>query len=50
MDDLIGLDEVKKQVKKLMNLALVQKDREKLNLKSTPMNQHLVFVGEDNSG
>ena len=50
LDELIGLQEVKKQVKTLMNLALVQKEREKRNLKSIQTSQHLVFVGNPGTG
>ena len=50
LEELVGLDEVKKQVNILVNLALVDKERKKRNLKSIPMSQHLVFIGNPGTG
>lgn len=50
LNNLIGLSDVKKQVRTLINLALVQKERDKRNLKSFSMSQHLVFIGNPGTG
>lgn len=50
LDQLIGLDSVKKEVTDLINLAKVQKQRQDLGLKPLPISHHLVFSGNPGTG
>ena len=50
LDGLIGLDEVKKDVKSLINLIKVHKLREANGLPVAPMSLHLVFMGNPGTG
>lgn len=50
LEQLVGLESVKHEVKTLINLAKVHKKREKLDLKSTPMSYHLVLTGAPGTG
>ena len=50
LDSLIGLDEVKKQVKSVMATHLVNKKRVESGLKEVPNSLHLVFSGEPGTG
>ncbi len=50
LNALIGLDEVKDQIKSFMNFITVQKTREKSGLKSTSLSYHVVFTGSPGTG
>lgn len=50
LDGLIGLKEVKKDVKSLVNLIKVHKLREENGLPVAPMSLHLVFMGNPGTG
>lgn len=50
LDSLIGLDQVKKDVKSLINLIKVRKLREENDLPSPPMSLHMVFTGNPGTG
>ena len=50
LDALVGLTEVKKDVKSLMNLIKVRKLREENELPVPPMSLHMVFMGNPGTG
>lgn len=50
LDSYIGLDEVKKEVKNLINMAAVYKLRQDNNLPTPDMSLHLVFSGNPGTG
>ncbi|MBR1457353.1 MAG: AAA family ATPase [Oscillospiraceae bacterium] len=50
LDELVGLEEVKKDIKNLMNLVKVRKLREQNDLPVPPMSLHLVFMGNPGTG
>lgn len=50
LDELTGLAEVKKEVRSLINLIQVQKEREKKGLTVIPISKHLVFSGNPGTG
>ena len=50
LDSYIGLDEVKKEVKNLINMATVYKLRLDNNLPNTDISLHLVFSGNPGTG
>ena len=50
LDSLCGLDQVKKDVKSLINLVKVRKLREENDLPVPPMSLHLVFMGNPVTG
>lgn len=50
LDSLIGLDDVKNEVKKLSNFIKIQQARESEGLKSTPISYHCVFTGNPGTG
>ena len=50
LEDLVGLEEVKKDIKNLMNLVKVRKLRQEHELPVPPMSLHLVFTGNPGTG
>jgi len=50
LDGLIGLDDVKKDVKQLVNFIKVQIMREEKGLSASPITRHLVFSGNPGTG
>ena len=50
LEELVGLEEVKKDVKNLINLVKVRKLREEHGLPNTAMSLHLVFTGNPGTG
>lgn len=50
LDDLIGLESVKKEVRSLANFVKLQKQREAQGLKTTKVSYHLVFYGSPGTG
>ena len=50
LEGLVGLDEVKKDVKNLVNLMKVRKLREENQLPVPPMSLHMVFMGNPGTG
>ena len=50
LDELIGLEAVKKEVRSLANFVKVQKQREAQGLKIPKMSYHLVFTGSPGTG
>ncbi len=50
LNELIGLDVVKADVKELVNLVKVQKMREDKGMKTVPVSLHLVFSGNPGTG
>lgn len=50
LNDLIGLDEVKAEVRSLANFVKVQKQREAKGLKTPNLSYHLVFTGSPGTG
>lgn len=50
LDDLIGLPEVKKEIRTLANFLKIQKQRESAGLPQTPLSLHLVFNGNPGTG
>ena len=50
LNDLIGLKQVKKEVRSLANFVKVQKQREKQGLKTAKVSYHLVFYGSPGTG
>lgn len=50
LDTLIGLDGVKQEVKSLINYIKIQKEREKVGLKSSQVSYHCVFTGSPGTG
>ncbi len=50
LNSLIGLQDVKEELKKLVNFIKVQKAREESGLKSTPISYHMVFSGNPGTG
>ena len=50
LNSLVGLDEVKKDVKNLVNLVKVRKLRQENGLPVPPMSLHMVFMGNPGTG
>ena len=50
LDQLIGLESVKQEVRTLANFVKVQKQREKQGLKTPKLSYHLVFTGSPGTG
>ena len=50
LDDLIGLESVKKEVRSLANFVKLQKQREAKGLKTAKVSDHLVFYGSPGTG
>jgi type VII secretion ATPase EccA len=50
LDELIGLDQVKEEVRSLANFVKLQKQREAQGLKTPKMSYHLVFYGSPGTG
>ena len=50
LDDLIGLESVKKEVRSLANFVKLQKQREAQGLKTAKVSYHLVFYGSPGTG
>ena len=50
LDSLVGLEEVKAEVRKLVNLAKVNEARRAQGLKVPPMSYHMVFTGNPGTG
>ncbi|MCX6350969.1 MAG: AAA family ATPase [Bacteroidetes bacterium] len=50
LDSLTGLEAVKQEVKSLINYIKVQKEREKVGLKSSQVSYHCVFTGSPGTG
>lgn len=50
LNNLIGLDEIKKDVISMINMLKVRKIREAKGLPSIPMSNHLVFIGNPGTG
>ena len=50
LDELVGLEDVKKDIKNLMNLVKVRKLRQEHELPVPPMSLHLVFMGNPGTG
>ena len=50
LDELVGLETVKKEVKSLTNLIKVRKLREEAGLPNTAMSLHMVFLGNPGTG
>ena len=50
LDDLIGLESVKQEVRSLANFVKLQKEREAQGLKTAKVSYHLVFYGSPGTG
>ena len=50
LEDLVGLEDVKKDVKNLMNLVKVRKLRQANDLPVPPLSLHMVFLGNPGTG
>lgn len=50
LETLIGLPDVKQEVKSLINYIKIQKEREKIGLKSSQVSYHCIFTGSPGTG
>ena len=50
LDDLVGLDSVKEQIKTLIAFLQIQTERQRHGLSEVPTSQHLVFLGNPGTG
>ena len=50
LEELIGMDSIKKDVKELANFVQMQEKRKKQGLKTVPVSRHLVFTGNPGTG
>ncbi|MDQ0988465.1 right-handed parallel beta-helix repeat-containing protein [Streptomyces sp. V2I9] len=50
LNELIGLENVKQQVRTLVNLTQLAQKREQLGMSAPPMSRHLVFTGPPGTG
>jgi len=50
LDALVGLDNIKQNIKSLINLVKVRKLREENNLPNPPLSLHMVFAGNPGTG
>jgi len=50
IDDLIGMDKIKEQIKTFINLIKVTQEREKRGMPVTPVSLHAVFYGPPGTG
>ena len=50
MEDLVGLDDIKKDVRNLINLMKVRKLREENDLPNSALSLHMVFMGNPGTG
>lgn len=50
LDELIGLDNIKGEVRTLINFLQLQKEREKRDMPRTPVSLHMVFTGPPGTG
>lgn len=50
LDELVGLDGVKEEIRSLINLIRVRKMREEYHLPGMPMSYHMVFTGNPGTG
>ena len=50
LEDLIGLDNVKQEVKSLANFVKLQKQRQEKGMKTPKMSYHMVFTGSPGTG
>ena len=50
LEKLIGLNEIKKTIKELVNQIQFQEERKRRNMKMLPISQHLIFSGNPGTG
>ena len=50
LNQLVGLDSVKRDVQNTMNLLKIQKKREEMGMKVIPTSKHMVFTGNPGTG
>ena len=50
LNELVGLESVKEEIRSLINLIKVRKMREKMNMPSMDMSYHMVFTGSPGTG
>ncbi len=50
LDELIGLDSIKQEVRELVNFLMIQAERRKMDLPLTPISLHAVYSGNPGTG